>query len=277
MTQKNRFAIFGNVYQRKKSQAVFKLIAILQRYDAEIYVDRPFYEFITEGQHMDVRVDGIFDGDDFDVDYAISMGGDGTLLKTAARVHSKDTPIIGINIGRLGFLADVAPSDIETAISDIYAGNYRVDEHSVIKIETSGEEKLESGPFALNDIAILKRDNASMISIRASVNGEYVTTYQADGLIVTTPTGSTAYNLSNGGPIIAPGTGTLCLTAVAPHSLNIRPIVVPDSSVISLKVESRSHSVLVAVDGKSTSLHDGTEVRISKAKHTVRIIRFSDR
>ena len=277
MTQKNRFAIFGNVYQRKKSQAVFKLIAILQRYDAENYVDRPFYEFITEGQHMDVRVDGIFDGDDFDVDYAISMGGDGTLLKTAARVHSKDTPIIGVNIGRLGFLADVAPSEIEMAISDIYAGNYRVDEHSVIKIETSGEEKLESGPFALNDIAILKRDNASMISIRASVNGEYVTTYQADGLIVTTPTGSTAYNLSNGGPIIAPGTGTLCLTAVAPHSLNIRPIVVPDSSVISLKVESRSHSVLVAVDGKSTSLHDGTEVRISKAKHTVRIIRFSDR
>ena len=256
MTQKNRFAIFGNVYQRKKSQAIFKLIAILQRYDAEIYVDRPFYEFISEGQHMDVKVDGIFDGDDFDVDYAISMGGDGTLLKTAARVHSKDTPIIGINIGRLGFLADVAPSDI---------------------IETSGEEKLESGPFALNDIAILKRDNASMISIRTSINGEYVTTYQADGLIVTTPTGSTAYNLSNGGPIIAPGTGTLCLTAVAPHSLNIRPIVVPDSSVISLKVESRSHSVLVAVDGKSTSLHDGTEVRISKAKHTVRIIRFSDR
>ena len=255
MTQKNRFAIFGNVYQRKKSQAIFKLIAILQRNDAEIYVDRPFYEFITEGQHMDVKVDGIFDGDDFD----------------------KDTPIIGVNIGRLGFLADVAPSEIEMAISDIYAGNYRVDEHSVIKIETSGEEKLESSPFALNDIAILKRDNASMISIRASINGEYVTTYQADGLIVTTPTGSTAYNLSNGGPIIAPGTGTLCLTAVAPHSLNIRPIVVPDNSVISLKVESRSHSVLVAVDGKSTSLSDGTEVRISKAKHTVRIIRFSDR
>lgn len=277
MTQKIRFAIFGNVYQRKKSQAIFKLIAILQRYDAEIYVDRPFYEFITEGQHMDVKVDGIFDGDDFNVDYAISMGGDGTLLKTAARVHSKDTPIIGINIGRLGFLADVVPSEIENAISDIYAGNYRVDEHSVIKIETSGDEKLESGPFALNDIAILKRDNASMISIRASINGEYVTTYQADGLIVTTPTGSTAYNLSNGGPIIAPGTGTLCLTAVAPHSLNIRPIVVPDTSVISLKVESRSHSVLVAVDGKSTSLHDAMEMRILKAEHNVRIIRFSDR
>ncbi len=277
MTQKKRFAIFGNVYQRKKSQAIFKLIAILQNHDAEIYMDRPFYEFITEGQHMDVKVDGVFEGDDFNVDYAVSMGGDGTLLKTAARVHRKDTPIIGVNIGRLGFLADVAPSEIEMAISDIYAGKYRIDEHSVIGIETASGEKLDNGPFALNDIALLKRDNASMISIKTNIDGEYVTTYQADGLIVTTPTGSTAYNLSNGGPIIAPGTGTLCLTAVAPHSLNIRPIVVPDTSVISLKVESRSHSVLVAVDGKSTSIHDGTEVRISKAKHTVRIIRFADR
>ncbi len=277
MTQKKRFAIFGNVYQRKKSQAIFKLIAILQNHDAEIYMDRPFYEFITEGQHMDVKVDGVFEGDDFNVDYAVSMGGDGTLLKTAARVHRKDTPIIGVNIGRLGFLADVAPSEIEMAISDIYAGKYRIDEHSVIGIETASGEKLDNGPFALNDIALLKRDNASMISIRTNIDGEYVTTYQADGLIVTTPTGSTAYNLSNGGPIIAPGTGTLCLTAVAPHSLNIRPIVVPDTSVISLKVESRSHSVLVAVDGKSTSIHDGTEVRISKAKHTIRIIRFADR
>ncbi len=277
MTQKIRFAIFGNLYQEKKSQAVFKLIAILQHYDAEILVDRPFYEFITEGQHMDIKVDGIFDGDDFMTDFAISMGGDGTLLKTAARVRNKDIPIIGVNIGRLGFLADVVPSEIESAVDDIFNGRYRIDEHSVIKIETSSGEKLDTAPFALNDIALLKRDNASMISIRASINGEYVTTYQADGLIVTTPTGSTAYNLSNGGPIIAPGTGTLCLTAVAPHSLNIRPIVVPDTSVITLKVETRSHSVLVAVDGKSTSLHDGTEVRIFRAAHNVRIVRFADR
>ena len=277
MTQNIRFAIFGNLYQEKKSQAVFKLIAILQHYDAEILVDRPFYEFITEGQHMDIKVDGVFDGDDFMTDFAISMGGDGTLLKTAARVRNKDIPIIGVNIGRLGFLADVVPSEIESAVDDIFNGRYRIDEHSVIKIETSSGEKLDTAPFALNDIALLKRDNASMISIRTSINGEYVTTYQADGLIVTTPTGSTAYNLSNGGPIIAPGTGTLCLTAVAPHSLNIRPIVVPDTSVITLKVETRSHSVLVAVDGKSTSLHDGTEVRIFRAAHNVRIVRFSDR
>lgn len=274
---KIRFAIFGNEYQAKKSQAVYKIIAILQHHEAEVYVDKPFYEFITQGQHMEVNVDGVFSGDDFTADFAISMGGDGTLLKTASRVGEKKIPVIGVNIGRLGFLADVNPSEIETAMAAVLDGKYRVFEHSVIKIETEDGSEIQGSPFALNDIALLKRDHASMISIRASVNDEYVMTYQADGLIVTTPTGSTAYSLSNGGPIIAPGTGTLCLTAVAPHSLNVRPIVVPDSSVITLKVESRSHSFLAAVDGRSSSLHEGAVVRISKAPYSVRIVRFSDR
>lgn len=205
------------------------------------------------------------------------MGGDGTLLETAARVDSKHIPIIGVNIGRLGFLADVNPSEIEQAFENIYKGSYTTHEHSVIQIETENGDKEILSPYALNDIALLKRDHASMISIRTSINDEYVMTYQADGLIVTTPTGSTAYSLSNGGPIIAPGTGTLCLTPVAPHSLNVRPIVIPDSSVITLKVESRSHSFLAAVDGRSTSLHDGTIVRISKAPYKAHIVRFFER
>lgn len=274
---KIRFAIFGNEYQAKKSQAVFKIIAILQQYEAEIYMDKPFYDFVTGGQRMDVNVDGVFTDDDFTADFAISMGGDGTLLKTASRIGDKEIPIIGVNIGRLGFLAGVNPSEIEQAMAAMFEGRYDVREHSVIKIETSGGDSVEGSPFALNDIALLKRDHASMISIRASVDDEYVMTYQADGLIVTTPTGSTAYSLSNGGPIIAPGTGTLCLTAVAPHSLNVRPIVVPDTSVVTLKVESRSHSFLAAVDGRSTSLHEGTVVRISKAPFTTRIVRFAHR
>lgn len=274
---KIRFAIFGNEYQAKKSQAVFKIVAILQQYDAEIYIDKPFYEFITEGQHLDICVDGVFSDDDFEADFAISMGGDGTLLKTASRVDAKNIPIIGVNIGRLGFLADVNPSEIETAMKAVFNGDYRVCEHAVIKVETENGGCIEGSPYALNDIALLKRDHASMISIRASINGEYVMTYQADGLIVTTPTGSTAYSLSNGGPIIAPGTDTLCLTAVAPHSLNVRPIVIPNDSVVTLKVESRSHSFLAAVDGRSTSLHDGTVVKISKAPYQARIVRFSER
>lgn len=274
---KLRFAIFGNQYQAKKSQAVFKIIAILQQNDAEIYIDRPFYEFITEGQHMEISVNGVFEGENFEADFAISMGGDGTLLKTASRVDAKNIPIIGVNIGRLGFLADVNPSEIEAAMAAVFCGEYRVFEHTVIKIETEEGDSVVGSPYALNDIAILKRDHASMISIRASINDEYLMTYQADGLIVTTPTGSTAYSLSNGGPIIAPGTATMCLTAVAPHSLNVRPIVVPDNSVVTLKVESRSHSFLAAVDGRSSSMHDGTVVRISKAPYCARIVRFSGR
>ena len=275
--KKLRFAIFGNEFQAKKSQAIYKIIAILQQREAEIIIDEPFYRFITGGQQVEMKVNGVFAGCDFEADFAISMGGDGTLLKTAARVSEKRIPIIGVNIGRLGFLANVNPSEIEKAISAVYDGRYDVREHTLIKIETEGGERIEGSPCALNDIAVLKRDHASMISIRVNVNDEFLMTYQADGLIVTTPTGSTAYSLSNGGPIIAPGTNTLCLTAVAPHSLNVRPIVLPDTSVITLKVESRSHSFLAAVDGRSTSLHEGTVVRITKAPYPARVVRFSER
>lgn len=275
--EKLRFAIFGNEFQAKKSLAIHKIVAILQQHEAEIIMDRPFYRFVTEGQHMDISVDEVFEGDDFNADFAISMGGDGTLLKTAARVYAKSIPVVGVNIGRLGFLADVNPSDIEKAVTALYKGKYKVHEHNVIKIETENGDGVQGSPYALNDIAVLKRDLASMISIRVNVNNDYLMTYQADGLIVTTPTGSTAYSLSNGGPIITPGTNTMCLTAVAPHSLNVRPIVVPDSAVITLKVESRSHNFLVAVDGRSTSLDEGTVVKISKAPYSARIVRFSDR
>ena len=272
-----RFAFFGNEYQAKKSQAVYKIIAFLQQRKAEVLMDKPFYEFITQGQHMDISVTRVFEGDDFEADFAISMGGDGTLLETAARIGAKRIPIIGVNIGRLGFLAAVNPSDIETAFDALYRGDYQLHDHSVIKIETEEGGEVTGLPYALNDIALLKRDNASMISIRTSINNEYLMTYQADGVIVTTPTGSTAYSLSNGGPVIAPDTATLCLTPVAPHSLTVRPIVVPDNSVITMKVESRSHNFLAAVDGRSMSLNDGTVVRIFRAPYSARIVRFTER
>lgn len=271
-----RFAIFGNEYQAKKSAAIHKIIALLQQHEAQIFIDRPFYEFLTTGQHLNIAVDGVFDGEDFEADFAVSMGGDGTLLRTASRVVQKGMPIIGINIGRLGFLADVNPVEIERAVSDIFSGRYFVKEQSVVEVSTT-DSALKECPYALNDIAVLKRDSASMISIHASVNDEYVMTYQADGLIVTTPIGSTAYSLSNGGPIISHDTEILCLTPVAPHSLNVRPIVVPDDAVITLKVSSRSHSFLVAVDGRSESLPEGSVVTIRKAAFKAKIVHFNDR
>ena len=267
-----RFAFFGNEYQAKKSQAVYKIIAFLQQRKAEILMDKPFYEFITQGQHMDISVTRVFEGDDFEADFAISMGGDGTLLETAARIGAKRIPIIGVNMGRLGFLASILPSEVDEALDEIYSGNIAIEEHAVIQVEADGEP-IEGNPFALNDIAVLKRDNASMISIRASINGEYLVTYQADGLIVSTPTGSTAYSLSNGGPIIVPQAGILCLTPVAPHSLNIRPIAINDDNVIQLSVGSRSHNFLVAIDGRSEKLREGTTLTIRKAPHSIRIVK----
>ena len=271
-----KFAFFGNEYQAKKSTAMQKILALLSQRGAQIYIDRPFYEFLTKGQHLDMNVAGIFDDDDFTADFAVSMGGDGTLLRTASRVGHKGIPVFGVNVGRLGFLADVNPTEMERAIAAIYSRDFTVCEHSVLQIEVEGKP-LKTIPYAINDVAVLKRDTASMISVRASVNDEYLMTYQADGLIVTTPMGSTAYSLSNGGPIISPNADILCLTPVAPHSLNVRPIALNDDSVITLKVESRSHNFLVAIDGRSESLPEGTLITIRKADYKIKIVRFSGR
>lgn len=267
-----KFAIFGNEYQVKKSTSIEKILDYLAQKDAEIYVENAYYEFLTRSQHIDVKAAGVFEDYNFDVDYVISMGGDGTFLKAASRVGAKGTPIIGVNMGRLGFLADVLPGEVEAALDSLYAGECQIEEHAVIQVEAEGGV-LAGNPFALNDIAVLKRDDASMISIRTQVDGEFLVTYQADGLVVTTSTGSTAYNLSNGGPIIIPQSSSLCLTPVAPHSLNIRPVVINDTAEITLDVESRSHNYLVAIDGRSERMTEGTRLVIRKAAHTIKIVK----
>ena len=270
--RKLRFAVFGNTYQAKKSASIRKILACLAEHHAEVLIEKDFCTFLTEGQQIDVSGARIFEGRDFAADYVISMGGDGTLLKAAHYVGNKTIPIIGVNMGRLGFLADVSPAEIEEAVQEVYEGQFALEKHTVIQVEADGTP-LETCPCALNDIAVLKRDNASMISIRTSVNGEYLATYQADGLIVSTPTGSTAYSLSNGGPIIVPQTGVLCLTPVAPHSLNIRPIVIGDDAEITLTVESRNHNFLIAVDGRSEKCEEGTRLTIRKAPYDIRIVK----
>jgi len=270
--RKLSFAVFGNTYQAKKSASIQKILACLSEHRAEGLIEKDFCNFLTDGQQIDVKGARVFEGRAFSADFVISMGGDGTLLKAAHYVGDKNIPIMGVNMGRLGFLADVMPGEIEHVVEEIYAGRYSVERHAVIQVETDGQQ-LETCPCALNDIAVLKRDNASMISIRTSVNGEYLVTYQADGLIVSTPTGSTAYSLSNGGPIIVPQTGVLCLTPVAPHSLNIRPIVVGDDAEITLTVESRSHNFLVAIDGRSEKCEEGTRLTIRKAPYDIRIVK----
>lgn len=275
-----RFAIFGSKYQSKKSAGAQQVLAELQKRDARIYVDKSFHDYLTNDLNIDVRADGTFCGDNFDADYAISLGGDGTFLRAANRVLAKRTPIIGVNTGRLGFLAEVLPSEFGEAMDEIYRGKCHYEEHTVIQVEAEGGDgtlAIGGSPFAINDISILKRDTASMITIRAYVNDDFLVTYQADGLVVSTPTGSTAYNLSNGGPIIVPQSGSICLTPVAPHSLNIRPIVLNDTSVVKLDVESRSHNFLVAIDGRSEKQHEGTRIVIRKAPYTVKVVKLQSK
>lgn len=271
-SRKLRFAIFGNTCQTKKSAAVREVLDGLASFGADVCIDREYYDFLTSSGVLAARDACVFDDDDFDADFVISMGGDGTFLKAAGRVGAKGIPIVGVNMGRLGFLADVTAGEIDECLKALHDGDYAVENRVVIKVGTDGEP-FEGSCYALNDVAILKRDNASMISIRTCVNGEYLTTYQADGLIVSTPTGSTAYSLSNGGPIIVPGTRVMAMTAVAPHSLNIRPIVIPDDAEISLAVGSRSHTFLVAIDGRSEKCREVTRLTIRKAPYSVRVVK----
>ena len=267
-----KFALFGNVYQAKKSAHVLRLLSILEKYQAEIYVQKEFFQFLTKEQKMDIRVAGTFEEDNFEADMVLSMGGDGTFLKAASHVGNKNIPILGINTGRLGFLADVSPEELEETFEDIYKNNYKIEDRSVLQVTSEGQP-LKSTPFGLNEIAVLKRDSSSMITIHTSINGAYLTTYQADGLVIATPTGSTAYSLSIGGPVIVPHSNTIAITPVAPHSLNIRPIVINDDWEITLDVESRSHNFLVAIDGRSETCREGTRLVIRKADYNIKVVK----
>lgn len=265
-----RFAIFGNVYQAKKSASFEHLFQILKRYPAELYIDKDFYHYLTNELKLNVQADRIITDNDFEADIVISMGGDGTFLEAARRVGNKEIPILGINMGRLGFLADVSPYDIEDVVEHLYREEYAIEARSVIEV-TLPDGSLSVYPYALNEVAVLKHDNSSMISIDVRINGEHLTTYQADGLIISTPTGSTGYALSVGGPIIVPQAGIFSITPVAPHSLNMRPLALRDNAVIELSVESRSHNFLVAIDGRSESCPESTRLTIRKAPYQVKV------
>lgn len=267
-----KFAIFGNTYQAKKSAHVERLLAILQKRGAEISISREFYDYLTTDRHFDLSGTTAFEDNDFDADMVLSIGGDGTFLKAASRVGHRGIPILGINTGRLGFLADVSPEDMESTFDEIYNGNYKIENRSVLQVEAEGQA-LEGYPYALNEIAVLKHDSSSMIAIHAAINGAPLTTYQADGLVISTPTGSTAYSLSVGGPIIVPHSQTIAITPVAPHSLNVRPIVINDDWVITLDVESRSHNFLIAIDGRSESCSEGVRLTIRKAPYQTKVVK----
>ena len=269
-----KIALFGNIYQTKKNQYVSCILNKLKDIGVQISIEREFASFVSRELDADLDDVKIFEKSAFgDVDIAISVGGDGTFLGTAALIGASGVPILGINTGRLGFLADVSPEKINDSLDALCQGDYVTEARKVLTVMKDGKRS-DFSPYALNEVAVLKHDNSSLIQIDTYVNGNLLTNYLADGLIVATPTGSTGYSLSVGGPVLVPQSGTFCIAPIAPHSLAVRPVVVRDDVEIRLEVHSRTNNFLLACDGKSESLPPSTVITVKRAPHTVNVIKI---
>lgn len=209
------------------------------------------------------------------VDFLISMGGDGTILDAVTLVKDKKIPVLGINFGRLGFLAGIGRNEIASAVDALVTGSYVIDKRTLIHLDAS-TPLFGDAPFALNEFAILKRDISAMIKIHTYLNGEFLNTYWSDGLIVSTPTGSTGYNMSCNGPIVFPDSASFVITPVAPHNLNVRPMVVPDNNIISFEIESRSNDCICALDARREIVPKDIQLAVKKEKFPIKLVRLNE-
>lgn len=265
-------ALFGNTYKRQTLNEVEHLLALLKEKDIRVLLS----------QELRHEMNLVSDYEPFtretqeEVAFAISVGGDGTFLTTAAEVVEKDIPILGINCGHLGFLTAATTEDVDAVVDRVLKGDYVISERSMLQVSTIGGGHVMM-PYALNEVAVLKQELSSMISVETTLDGEHLHTYKADGLVVSTPTGSTAYNLSAGGPLISPYVSALALTPIATHSLYVRPLIIPDDRKIEMKIHSRSGSYLISVDGRSQALKEEVSLVVERAPYTVKLMMLPDR
>jgi len=270
-----KVAVFGRFYNLTTTFSVETLFNFLKKKEIDAYIETEFYNLINDYDPDKIKYlsNKQFDTLDNSFDLFISIGGDGTILRAITFVKDLGIPVIGINTGRLGFLATIPVNDIELAIQNIINGKYRISERSLLTIETSVENKdIDSMNFALNEIAVSRKNTTSMITVETFLDGEYLTSYWSDGLIVSTPTGSTGYSLSCGGPVITPETNSFVITPIAPHNLSARPLIIPDATEIQLKVTGREESHLVSLDSRIATLENGTIIKIKKAPFTIKMV-----
>jgi NAD+ kinase len=269
------------VYARKLEKAnidyIKELFHYLKEYDFHITVFRDFYDFLINENNYKPPVEGIYTGYsdiEKDTDFVISIGGDGTFLDTLSLVRDTDIPVIGINSGKLGFLANISKEDISEAVKALCEKKFTIEKRSLIKVET--EKGIFSDfDYALNDMTIQKK-GSQMITIHSYLDGEFLNTYWSDGLIIATPTGSTAYSLSAGGPILLPNTSNFIISPISPHNLTIRPIVVPDECEITLKPEGRCSKYLVSLDHRTKVIDKTMILRIKKADFYMSVLRLEN-
>mgnify|MGYP000064701094 CR=1 FL=1 len=269
-----KIALFGTVFSEHFDKYIQHLIKKLEAEKIDIVIEDSFYTFLKGRLRFKFDVETFKDSVDLKdkkVDILFSIGGDGTLLKAITFIKKTNVPIMGINTGRLGFISSIPPDQIDEAINDLINNNYKINKRNLLELHTDNN-LFQNKNFALNEVAIVKKDTSSMIKIDAYVNDEFLNTYWADGLVVATPTGSTGYSLSCGGPIIIPGTNNFVITPIAQHNLNVRPIVIDNNSVIKLKVEDRDKLALVSLDSCSRAFDSSVELVIKKAKFTINLI-----
>ena len=270
-------AIFGSPYPQHFTKYIQHLVKKLESEHIKIIVEEQFYIFLQNNIRLTNKKETFnsYESLKENADFLLSIGGDGTLLKAVTFVRESSIPIMGINTGRLGFISSISAGQIDDAINDILKGNFKINERALLELTTENN-LFKDKNFALNEVAISKKDTSSMIRIDAFVDDEFLNTYWADGLVISTPTGSTGYSLSCGGPIIMPGTNNIIVTPNAPHNLNVRPIVLNDTSVLKLKVDDRDQLALVSLDSRSRAFDSDTELLIKKANFKIKLIQPQD-
>lgn len=269
-----KIGVHGKEFKRESAPVLHEIFEVLSKANAEIFVSQKFDSFLKHQSFKKYRwsvYGSNLNKDDLDV--LISIGGDGTLLESVTHIAAAEIPVLGINTGRLGFLATISKDDVHIALDLILRKAYTLDKRATLKLEADhnifGDQN-----YAFNDFTLVKKDTSSMITIHTYIDGEFLNSYWADGLIVATPTGSTGYSLSCGGPLIFPRSSNFVITPVSPHTLTVRPIVVPDNAEISLKVEGRSKKFLVSLDSRIATVDNTVTLKVSKGSFKVNLVQL---
>jgi NAD+ kinase len=273
-----KVAVFGTSLSQSFTPVLNEFFGFLKSGKIEVQLYKPFYSHLVDELKTEPYFTSFFHSyHDFNnqCDFIFSVGGDGTFLQSVLNIRNFDIPVVGVNSGRLGFLADISEDQVQNALTNIFNHKYTIIERSMLQVDFEGSEDMDFN-FALNEMTVLKTDTSSMINISAYLDKELLNNYWADGLIIATPTGSTAYSLSVGGPIITPDSENFVITPLAPHNLTIRPLVVPDNYEIRLKVEGRGTQFLASLDSRSVAVDQSTEIKIRKANFKLKTLQLPD-
>lgn len=273
-----KVAIYGRSTNNNTSEHIQRLFHKLNEYKTEIIIYEPFYKFLKQKIQIsgDIKTFSTHLDLNKDVDIMLSIGGDGTFLATLNFIRDSGIPVLGVNTGHLGFLANVAQTEISAAISAIFNKQFSIEKRAMLSVSASKSISFDDVNYGLNELTIFKKDSSSMITIHTYINGEFLNSYFADGLIIATPTGSTAYSLSCGGPLVMPGSQNFVITPIAPHNLNVRPLVISDSNILTLKVDARSGHYRATLDSRTEVIDSSIELTIKKANFQLNIIKLEN-